>query len=329
MSGKSPRDRTVVRFWGTRGSIPVAATARQVRTKIVKALMLGSGKAFADEKQAGQFIDQELDFATRATYGGATSCVEIECDRDAFFICDMGSGLREFGIDAMVRCRSGRARVYNIFLSHLHWDHILGFPMFVPAFDPHAKIIIHACHPDAEQALRRQQEEISFPVPFDSWRAKVRFVTIEPGKEIEVDGMRVTALSQHHPHGSYGYRFRDEADRTVVYSTDSEHKADQMDREIAFIGFFQKADLVICDTMYSLADSNSMKEDWGHSSNVVAIDLCHQARARKLALFHHEPTSDDEAIQRMHQESLRYELLTREEAPLEVLCAYDGLEITL
>ena len=79
--------------------------------------------------------------------------------------------------------------------------------------------------------------------------------------------------------------------------------------------------------MYSLADSVSMKEDWGHSSNLVAIDLCHEARAKRLALFHHEPTYDDEDIQRMHEESIRYEELTREGSPLEVICAYDGLEV--
>ena len=102
-----------------------------------------------------------------------------------------------------------------------------------------------------------------------------------------------------------------------------------MKAESDFIDFFRDADLVICDTMYSLADSVSMKEDWGHSSNIVAIDLCHQAAAKRLVLFHHEPTYDDEAIARMHQESIRYEALTREQSELDVLCAYDGLEIQL
>ena len=74
-------------------------------------------------------------------------------------------------------------------------------------------------------------------------------------------------------------------------------------------------------------DSISMKEDWGHSSNVVAIDLCHQAQARRLALFHQEPTYSDAGIQRMHQESIRYEELTRGGAPLEVICTYDGLTV--
>jgi ribonuclease BN (tRNA processing enzyme) len=81
--------------------------------------------------------------------------------------------------------------------------------------------------------------------------------------------------------------------------------------------------------MYSLADSVSMKEDWGHSSNIVAVDLCHQAGAKRLALFHHEPTYSDADIQRMHAETVRYEELTREGAELEVLCSYDGLCVEL
>ena len=68
----------------------------------------------------------------------------------------------------------------------------------------------------------------------------------------------------------------------------------------------------------------------GHSSNVVAVDLCHGGGARRLALFHHEPTYTDEDIQRMHRETIRYEELVRGEAPpLEVICAYDGLEVTV
>jgi phosphoribosyl 1,2-cyclic phosphodiesterase len=318
----------LVRFWGTRGSLPVAAKADAVRTKIANALVAANGRSIGNLGEAEAFIDKELDFAASGTYGGATACVEIEAG-DSFFVCDMGSGLREFGLSAMKRCAEGHKRTFNFFQSHLHWDHIMGFPFFVPAFDPLAKIVIHSAHPDAEDALRRQQEEISFPVPFDWLRASIEFVAMTPGEPIEVDGLTVLAEKQQHSHDSYGYRFTDADGRTVVFSTDSEHKPDNMKDEEAFIQFFKSADLVICDTMYSLADSVSMKEDWGHSSNVVAIDLCHEAKAKRLALFHHEPTYDDEDIQRMHQESIRYEALTREGSELEVLCAYDGMEIRL
>jgi ribonuclease BN (tRNA processing enzyme) len=203
----------------------------------------------------------------------------------------------------------------------------MGFPFFAPAFDPAARIRIHSAHPDAEDALRRQQEEISFPVPFDWLRATIEFVAMTPGQPIDVDGLTVVAEKQQHSHDSFGYRFTDASESSVVFSTDSEHKADNMKDEASFIEFFRDADLVICDTMYSLADSVSMKEDWGHSSNVVAIDLCHEAGAKRLALFHHDPFHDDDVIQRLHDDSIRYETLTRDGPPLEVLCAYDGLEV--
>ena len=318
----------LVRFWGTRGSLPVAPTAETVRRKIVNALLSADGRRFDDEAGARSFVESELSFAAGATYGGATPCVELESG-PSYFICDMGSGLRPFGLDSLKRNAAGHSKTYNFFQSHLHWDHLMGFPFFAPAFDPEATIRIHAGHPDAEQAFRRQQEEISFPVPFEWLRADIEFVQLTPGQTHEVDGMQVETILQHHSHGSYGYRFTDRDRRTVIYSTDSEHKLEKMAVEAAFIDFFREADLVICDTMYSLADSVSMKEDWGHSSNLVAVDLCHQARARCLALFHHEPTYEDEDIQRMHDETIRYEELTRQDRPLEVICSYDGLEVRL
>ena len=153
----------IVRFWGTRGSLPVAANAEAIRRKIANALVAANGRRFADAGEAETFIEHDLEFPAGATYGGATACVEIEAGDGSFVICDMGSGLREFGLDAMRRCAAGHERTYNFFQSHLHWDHIMGFPFFAPAFDPNARIIIHAGHAEAEQALRRQQEEISFP----------------------------------------------------------------------------------------------------------------------------------------------------------------------
>jgi len=311
----------------------VAQKSSVISAKIAAALVSAQGRRFADLDEALGFATSDLDFTVSGTYGGATSCVEIEAggsaDGEAFIICDLGSGLREMGLDAMARCAAGHARVYHVFLSHCHWDHIMGFPFFVPAFDPAAKIVIHSGHADAEAALRRKQEEISFPVAFDWLRADISFRTLEVGRSYAIGAVAVELIEQQHSHRSYGFKFTDAAGKSVVYSTDSEHKIDRMDAESAFVGFFGGCDLVICDTMYSLADSISMKEDWGHSSNIVAIDLCHQARARTLALFHHEPSYSDADIARMHQESIRYEELTREHAPLDVICAYDGLTVEI
>ncbi len=175
--------------------------------------------------------------------------------------------------------------------------------------------------------MRRQQEEISFPVPFAALRADIRFVTLTPGETYRIAGMDVRIIEQCHSHNSYGFRF-EATGQTVIYSTDAEHRIDDMENERAFEAFFAGADVVVCDTMYSLAESVTMKADWGHSSNLVAVDLCHAAGADRLVLFHHEPTYSDDDIQRMHHETIRYEEINREDRPpLTVVCAYDGLEL--
>ena len=319
--------KVTVRFWGTRGTMPVAATARDVRAKIIDALVAAHGQHIDSRQEAAAFVDRHLSFAESATYGGATSCVEIDCSDEAFFICDMGSGLQAMGVDAMGR--SGRKKKYNFFLSSLHSDHLMGFSAFLPARDDDAEIVIHSCHADAEDVLRRLPDEALCSRSFDSWDAGIRFVTLEPGAKTMIDGILVDTIAQDHPGGSFGYRFTNHSGRTIVYSTDSEHKIDDMRREADFVRFFEDADLVICDTMYSLAKTSTTKEHSGHSSNVVAIDLCRQAQAKRLALFHHDPLHDDDDIQQLHEDSIRYEELTRDGPALEVLCAYDGLDVTV
>lgn len=92
---------------------------------------------------------------------------------------------------------------------------------------------------------------------------------------------------------------------------------------------FDHADVVVFDAMYSLADAISVKADWGHSSNIVAVELCQAAQVRTLAMFHHEPAYNDAQIERVLQETRRFEQITRDGHALEVLSAWDGLELTL
>src|SRR5262249_57172185 len=133
----------------------------------------------------------------------------------------------------------------------------------------------------------------------------------------QIAGMRVTLLRQQHSGVSYGYRF-ESGQKTVVYSTDSEHKLGDSAESDGFVEFFRDADVVIFDAMYSLADAISVKADWGHSSNIVAVELCQLAQARHLCLFHHEPALDDAALSKMLAETKRYEEITRTGDPLRV-----------
>jgi hypothetical protein len=143
-----------VRFWGTRGSIPVALTVDGVRRKLVAALRSASGRAFRDEAELESFVDA-LPFADGATFGGHTSCVEIENGGPDFVICDLGTGVRPFGQSALAR--NGGGGTYHVFLSHVHWDHIMGLPFFTPAYIPGNRVIIYGGHQHLESALRRSR----------------------------------------------------------------------------------------------------------------------------------------------------------------------------
>jgi len=262
------------------------------------------------------------------TYGGHTSCVEIETGSPEYVLCDLGSGLRPFGQAALARHGAGSPQTYHVFVSHVHWDHIMGLPFFTPAYIPGNRIVFYGGHAGLEAALRRQQEQPSFPVGFSTFGATIEFVHLEPGTTIEVAGMTVGLMLQRHSGDSYAYRF-DAGGRSVVYTTDSEHRLGDPAEAQRFVDFFRNADVVIFDAMYSLADTISVKADWGHSSNVVGVELCHAAGVRHLCMFHHEPIHSDETLSRILAETRRYEEISRTGRKLLVTSAYDGMEIDL
>lgn len=319
----------LVRFWGTRGSIPAPLGADYVRRKVRRALVAAIGKGLDDEGKIDRFINTELGFIDRGTYGGNSSCVQLDIGSEAYFLCDLGTGVREFGNYVIGKDGPKIPNTYNIFMSHLHWDHIMGFPFFTPSFIPGNKIRIHGCHEELEDAFRRQHGHPSFPLPFEALAADIEFVRLEPDRSYDLYGMTVTTKTQHHGGGSYGYRF-EHGDNTVVYSTDSEHKFESIDDGYSFVKFFEAADVVIFDAMYSLADAISVKEDWGHSSNIVGVELCHMAGAKHLVMYHHEPAFNDLTIDDVLRETIRFEEISREGGSrLKVSSAYDGMEIHL
>src|SRR6266850_1672207 len=213
-----------VRFWGTRGSMPVALTAADVRDKLAQALIAADGRRFESFGAAYDFAQRELPFALTHT----------------------------FGAHVLAR-QGGRPATVNVFMSHVHWDHIMGFPFFGPAYVPGTTIRIHGCHDILEQALRLQQAPPCFPVPFDQLAANIEFVKLVPGETYGAGGISVTPKIQRHSGDSYGYRF-EAGGKVLIYSTDSEHKLENRGEAEAFVAFFRDADLVVFDAMYSLAE---------------------------------------------------------------------------
>lgn len=314
-------------FWGTRGSLPVAPEGIAIREKIRRALLKANGRRFDDASAAEQFIDAELDFPVRSSYGGNSSCMEI-IGGDHYTVCDMGSGLRCLGQQVMRKHGTGQPQIYNFFMSHVHWDHIMGFPFFPPSYIPGNTIRIHGGHPVAvlEEAFRRQQSAPCFPVQWEHLGASIDFVHLDTDRWYDIDGLRVKLKLQPHPGGSYGYRF-EQSDKALVYSTDAEHKLQSDTETEGMVEFYRNADVVVFDAQYSLNEMINSKEDWGHSSNIVGIDLCLRAHVKHYCMFHHEPAHGDETIHTILGETRRYAEIASDGQALQVSSAYDGLVI--
>jgi phosphoribosyl 1,2-cyclic phosphodiesterase len=119
-----------ITFWGTRGSLPAPLSAHDVRAKVLTALQLARSHHFADEQAVEAFIEHDLPFDVKGTFGGNTSCVQLDAGGSEYVVCDAGSGLRVFGNAMLEKHGYGAPQTYHIFMSHLHWDHIMGFPFF-------------------------------------------------------------------------------------------------------------------------------------------------------------------------------------------------------
>jgi phosphoribosyl 1,2-cyclic phosphodiesterase len=249
---------------------------------------------------------------------------------DRYTVCDMGSGLRCFGQQIIRKHGPSQPQAYNFFMSHVHWDHIMGFPFFGPAYIPGNTIRIYGGHDVAllEEAFRRQQSIPCFPVQWDQLGANISFVQLDTERWYDIDGLRVKLKLQPHPGGSYGYRFEQHG-KALVYSTDAEHKLKSETETQAMVEFYRDADLVVFDAQYSQNEMVTSKEDWGHSSNIVGVDLCLRGAVKHYCMFHHEPAHSDETLHTVLDETRRYVEIVGEGLALQVSAAYDGLVIDL
>lgn len=314
-------------FWGTRGSLPYSVRSENIRTKIEQALLAAIRQNLRKEEDIPEFIDSRLSFDLRASYGCNTSCVEIVGGTE-FVLCDAGSGLRDFGND-VIRRGLKPPQTFHIFISHLHWDHIQGFPFFPPAFIPGNTVHIYGYHHQLESAFVKQQDPLFFPVPLSALKADIQFHVLDLEKTYTIAGFEIKGIKQVHPNDSYGYAFKKDG-RKVVYSTDSEHQEESEAEDYWFIPFAAGADVLIFDAQYRLADHFGAKKTWGHSSNIVGVELAVRAKVKRLCLFHNDHTFDDHEAEAFLKESRAYlDIYTKGASTMEIHMAYDGQCIDL
>ena len=318
-----------IKFWGTRGSIPTPAMP-EARIDRIRAILNAASPSDIESREAvDAFIDSGCNGALPTTYGGNTACVHVAADDGPELLIDFGSGAREYAGHVLKTTGPVSKEPYHVLMSHLHWDHIMGFPFFVPAYIPGNTVHIYACHEGAETAFRRQHGAPSFPVPFEVLGADIQFHTLDPKETVEINGFEVTPFLLHHAGDAYAFRIsRNGSD--MVYASDGEHKPHLISEDYPYVNFIKDTQLLIFDAQYSLAETVSVKEDWGHSSNFVGVELALLAGVERLMFIHHEPLNSDEKLDRIVAEARQIERMMRENRPqVHVDAAFDGLELEI
>jgi len=310
-----------IRFWGVRGSLPTPIRAHQVSEKIVKALSLAKGVDLENEEAVRAFV-RDLPFEIQGTYGGNTACVEVRSE-GTVIIFDAGSGVRDLGLALMKEHFSEGEGTVHFLISHTHWDHIQGFPYFIPALIKGNKIRIYSPKEDLGQKfINQQSDQDIFPIRLEAMGADIEFVRLTDQK-MDIGGVSVSYLLMRHPGGSYAYRLEKDG-KALVYATDAEYPKLNQASIQPFLDFFAGADTLIFDAMYTFSEAVA-KIGWGHGAAYVGVDMAIRAGAKRLILFHHEPTYDDDKFSEILKKTQTYYQLVREEADLEILVAAEGM----
>jgi CheY-like chemotaxis protein/phosphoribosyl 1,2-cyclic phosphodiesterase len=286
--------RPHVRFWGTRGSIPV------------------SGSRYA-------------------RYGGNTACVSVHYGDDVL-ILDAGSGLRELGLDLAQR----GPRPIHLFVTHTHWDHIQGFPFFVPAYVAGFDLSLYAASgfgKDLKSVFGGQLDRDYFPVQLEDMRAGIRFCTVN-GADLQLGPFRVSWEFAHHPGATLAYRI-EVGGRHLAYVPDNEFLAGFLGDpssvtadgpELApyarLVSFLSGLDLLVAEAQYTTAEY-ARKTGWGHSSLPNACRLVQLAQTPRWIITHHDPADDDDQLDAKGH--LARQLLHDMGCPTQVSMAYDGM----
>jgi phosphoribosyl 1,2-cyclic phosphodiesterase len=240
-------------------------------------------------------VFNNLPLKMKQPVGGDTTCVEVRHEKTTL-ILDMGSGARRLGMDMMSR----KIGDMHVLFTHTHWDHIQGWPFFVPAFIPGNKIHFYSTFSDLEERLELQQKFKFFPVALNQMASQKIFHVIKDHEEFQIGSMKINSHPLIHPGGATAFKIH-AGGRTLIFATDTEFYGENLDKNIKEAEhFFQGADVLLMDAQYSL-DEAPAKVGWGHTSVNVAIECALSWSVKKIILTHHEPLHNDSQIYELHE----------------------------
>jgi phosphoribosyl 1,2-cyclic phosphodiesterase len=222
-------------------------------------------------------------------YGGNTTCLEVTLGSGRVVVIDAGTGIRALG-DKLTA--ENESIDIHLLVTHIHWDHVLGFPYFAPLYKTTSTIRIDG-YPTCIYGLRNTFENKMgdgfFPVKFAELKAGIHYLDVLQQRPLEIDGTTIDAIPLYHPQGGFGFRFR-EGEKTLVFLTDNELGSGGSTRE--YVDFCGDADILIHDAQFTPQEIGE-RRNWGHSDYGAAFHLAREAGVKKLILFHHDPSRTD------------------------------------
>ena len=305
----------LIRFWGVRGSIPCPGPDTM-------------------------------------RYGGNTTCFELRfADSKKLVIIDAGSGIRPLA-DKLMRSDFPKGPIdADIFISHTHWDHIMGFPFFTPIYIKTSYLRIHGPVSFEDEPLEKviggQLRYRYFPVRQEELSARIEYQELKETRLDLGDGITITTKYLNHPILCLGYRFEqggkvfctcyDTEPFRNMFPTDpkdpdydpavaAEGEAAAAEENQKYLDFIQGADVVVHDTQYTLEEYKKNKIGWGHSTFEHAVNAAHKAAVKKLVFFHHDPLRTDDQLDQL---LVKYRGMMAGKTSLEVDVAREGMEIEL
>ncbi len=286
-----------IKFWGTRGSIPVPGN-------------------------------------NTLKYGGNTPCVEIRTSDDKMIILDAGTGIRELG---NYITNNNIDQGFDILLSHYHWDHIQGIPFFTPIYQKGREVTFYGIpgsEKSIQNLLSSQMERDYFPIKIDEVAADIKFKHLTPNESFKLDGASIETLKVYHSSPTLTFKLKENG-RSIVYMTDNEldvegendsnleEKVKEKNEDL--IEFCSGCDYLIHDMMFD--ELVNVRPGWGHSSSQALAQFAMMAEVKNLVFFHYNPEFTDMKIDAILEDTRS--CLKQFGSSVNCIAAEEGLTITL